>query len=397
MARRPTHPAARLLAPAAVFTAILGLAACYPKGWRVAEPGLGERAEAPFDAGPYLVRTGPGRVAVVVQHGLDAPPIVELAQVATGSAAPRWAPREMEERDGLWVGEWTGLPVESPHQYRVRSAAGDVGPHVFRVGRARGERFRFAAFGDTRTGHRVHRALIESMAREAVDFVVHSGDLVEFGGVEEQWQLFFRIERPVIARAPLMAAIGNHDESRRGLFRRYFLLNDWAGGRRYAFHDWGDVRVVLVDSEIKLRRGSAQYEFIEAALAEGAARDQLMVMSLHYPPYSSGSHGSNPEVAEVLDEIAPRFGVELVLAGHDHNYERTKKINGVTYMVAASGGANIRPVSPHDFTEVLRTEPHYVLFDVDRGALVGRSVNLAGDVFDSFILEPLPPSGAPSP
>jgi hypothetical protein len=43
----------------------------------------------------------------------------------------------------------------------------------------------------------------------------------------------------------------------------------------------------------------------------------------------------------------------------------------------------------------LRTEPHFVLFDVDRGSLVGRTINLYGDTFDSFVIAPNPPqSGA---
>ena len=35
---------------------------------------------------------------------------------------------------------------------------------------------------------------------------------------------------------------------------------------------------------------------------------------------------------------------------------------------------------------MLRTEPHYVLFDVENGTLVGRTINLAGNVFDSFVI-----------
>ena len=99
---------------------------------------------------------------------------------------------------------------------------------------------------------------------------------------------------------------------------------------------------------------------------------------------------------EVVGELAPRFGVELVLAGHDHDYERTKPVDGVTYIVAASAGATIRKLSPSSFSEVLRTEPHFVLFDVDRGSLVGRVINLQGDTFDSFVIPPNAPRGARS-
>ena len=296
--------------------------------------------------------------------------------------------------DGVWVAATENLAVNGRGVYTVKSAIGTSGPANFRTGRRRGESFRFAAFGDTRTGHKVHRALIESMAREDIDFVIHSGDLVEFGGRQDQWDLFFQIEQPVISRVFLFAAVGNHDESRRGHFRRHFLSRLVNDGDRFHHQDWGDVRVVVMDSEIDTRAGSRQYRWLERVLSEGAARDQLMIVALHYPPYSSGSHGSYLEIQETFQEILPRFGVELVLAGHDHNYERTIPIDGVTYMVAASGGANIRAITPSSFSAALRTEPHYVLFDVIKGGLQGRAVNLQGNVFDSFVIAPNPARGS---
>ncbi|CAN0594479.1 unnamed protein product, partial [Laminaria digitata] len=102
------------------------------------------------------------------------------------------------------------------------------------------------------------------------------------------------------------------------------------------------------------------------------------------------AHGSTLEIREVIGDLAPKYGVELVLAGHDHNYERTKRIDGVTYMVAASGGAPIRRLRPSWFSAAVRTEPHFVIFDVERGSLVGRAVNLNGETFDSFVIPPNP-------
>ncbi len=370
---------------------LLGLAACFPKGWNPGRKLFLDAEETPFEYGPYLVRAAPDRMLVAMSGDGAEPPMVTwgAADSATVSA-------EVEARrvDDLWVAELEGLPPSRDLKYHVRSAAGDFGPARFIANRRRGERFRFAAFGDTRTGHAVHRGLIERMAREEVDFVIHSGDMVEFGGVAEQWSLFFRIEGLLLSRSPIFPAVGNHDKSPRRLYRRHFLTKVWAADKRYYFQDWGDVRVVAMDSEIEMRPGSEQYLFLEAALAEAAAANMLIVMSLHHPPYSSGSHGSNMETRAVLATLAPRFGVELVLAGHDHDYERTKPIDGVTYIVAASGGATIRPMTVSDFSVVLRTEPHYVVFDVEKKSLIGRTMNLEGNVFDSFVIPPNPPQEA---
>lgn len=371
--------------------AALSLGACYPKGW---VPDLSvdyvRPGESLFLAGPYLIQLRQGVMAVVLEHNLPQAPEVywKTATASVGATVKAVA------FDGLWVAVLEDLPIDQPLTYSVISTIGSVGPLPFRAGRTRGESFRFAAYGDTRTGHRVHRDLIDALAPENVDFVIHSGDMVESGGKEDQWRLFIRLESPVIAKAPIFGSIGNHDSSPRLYFERYFLTELVASGNRYYYQDFGDVRVVNLDSEVELRRGSAQYRFAETALREGAQKNQLMLISLHYPPYSSGAHGSNLEMREVLGELAPRFGVEVVLAGHDHNYERTKRIDGVTYIVAASAGANIRKLSPSWFSEVVRTEPHFVLFDVERGSLVGRTVNLTGDVFDSFVIPANPPREA---
>ncbi|MEO1234976.1 MAG: metallophosphoesterase [Myxococcota bacterium] len=239
--------------------------------------------------------------------------------------------------------------------------------------------------------------LIERLAKEDVDFFINSGDLVEFGGWRRLWIRFFNIEAPLVSKRPLFAAVGNHDNSQPLFFRKFFLSNLYAGGERYYYQDWGDVRVIILDSEIEMRPGSAQHQFLVEALDYAMRRDQLIILSLHYPPYSSGEHGSNPEVRKVLTPLAEKYGIEVVLAGHDHDYERSKPIRGTTYLVAASGGAPIRRVIRSDFTAEFRTEPHYVLFDVSGGRLLGRAVNLEGEVFDTFIIPPNPPGGPDEP
>ncbi|MCA9548418.1 MAG: metallophosphoesterase [Myxococcales bacterium] len=369
-----------------ILALVAAAPACFPKGWPPPEAPLYLERTSPFDVGPYLVMLAPGRMAVVLEHDLPEPP-----RISWRTATTPLGERTALEIDGLWVATLEGLPLDEPLSYQVSSAAGNVGPVAFRAGRSRGQRFSFAAFGDTRTGHDVHRALVAAMAQEPVELVVHSGDLVETGGVAAQWALFLQIEEPLMAGRPLLAAVGNHDNSQRLHYRRYFLADAVAEGNRYFYQDWGDLRVIIMDSEVEARRGSEQYAFLEAALRDGAAKDMIMVLSLHYPPYSSGAHGSTLELREVLGELAPRYGVELVLAGHDHNYERTKRIDGVTYMVAASGGAPIRRVRPSWFSAAVRTEPHFVIFDVDKKSLVGRAVNLDGETFDSFVIPPNPP------
>ena len=213
------------------------------------------------------------------------------------------------------------------------------------------------------------------------------------GGVDAQWRRFFEIESPVIRRVPLFAAVGNHDVSQRKHFRRYFLMERVNQDNRFYVQDWGSVRILVMDSSVEGRQGSDQYRFLAEQMRQAAEENLIMLLVLHHPPYSAGAHGSDLEMREVVGDLGPKFGLEVVLAGHDHNYERTKRIDGVTYMVAASGGAPIRRMTPSWFSERVRTEPHFVIFDVERNSLVGRAVNLAGETFDSFVIPPNPPRG----
>ena len=127
------------------------------------------------------------------------------------------------------------------------------------------------------------------------------------------------------------------------------MLFVWAGDRRYYAKDWGNLRLIALDGGIECRDGCTQYAYAEKALAEAEKLGQLTVMFLHFPPYSSGKHGSHKGVQTAITELAKRHGVELVIAGHDHNYERTKVLDGTTYVVSGSAGAptpsaNITPV-----------------------------------------------------
>lgn len=346
----------------------------------------GRAQSDPFITGPYLLLGEPGEVFVAVKQNLRQAPVVEW-----------WAADGPPNRvtavadDDLWVTTLRGLPIGEKISYRVLSTGGDTPVYRFSAGSDAGEPFRFVAFGDTRTGHDVHAAVVRAAALYEPDFFVHTGDMVEVGGIESQWDLFFQIERPLMAQTPIIPSIGNHDESARGYYRHYFLQDYWSRGRRYYAYDWGHLRIVSVDVAIECREGCAQYDFAESVLRDTLGTETFSMMSLHFPPYSSGHHGSDLGVQISIGELAKRYGVELVIAGHDHNYERTVPIDGTTYVVSGSAGAPIREVKPQSFTAVARTEPHFCVFDVLSDRIEMQTVNLSGRAFDAVTLWPNPP------
>lgn len=335
---------------------------------------------------------GPGRMAVILKAAAAAEPSVEWWVPVKGAKLGIKSVK-CSRHGELWIGVLEGLPVGTQLAYRVRSRVGAGKTHLFKAGAARDEPFRFAAFGDTRSGHEVHQAVVNAVAREHIDFVVHTGDMVHKGGVDSEWLRFFQIEHELLTTRPIFAVVGNHDDSPRQLYRHFFARSLWEQDQRFYSMDWGNLRIIGVDSLEECREGCSQYIYLDRALEEGAAAGMLMVILVHYPPYSSGAHGSNLLIRESIGALASRYGVELVLSGHDHNYERTEVIDGVTYVVTASAGAPIRAVRAESFSKKLRTEPHFVLIDVDSTGLTLRAVNLSGDTFDYHLIKPVPPRG----
>ncbi len=338
--------------------------------------------------GPYVLLTG--TESALVGFRIDD---AERAEVRWKAADGKTGTITAQRAGNLFSARLSNLPRGPQIDYDVIVDGREASTGTFRVGTAPGEtKFRFAAFGDMRNGHAVHRDLVLALAREEkVDFVLNTGDMVQNGGKPNEWITFFQIERPLLSKMVMVPTTGNHDLSGREYYERFFFLDQWSGGRRYFAADWGNLRMIALDNGIECNRACSQFNYVRAALAEGAKQGKLMVMFLHHSPYSSGYHGPDIGVQRAIGELAKTYGVELVISGHDHHYERTKPIAGTTYVVSGSAGAPIRPVTPRDFTASARTEPHYVLVDVDGDKLSTRAINLRGEVFDSAVIEAVPP------
>jgi hypothetical protein len=113
------------------------------------------------------------------------------------------------------------------------------------------------------------------------------------------------------------------------------------------------------------------------------------IVALHHPPYSAGYQGSNRAVRRAFAPIFERYGVQLVLSGHDHDYQRSEPMNGVTYLVSG-GAAGARRTGGRDFTAASFSWHHFVELDIWPGRMVGRAVNQEERVADTWTLRPSP-------
>ena len=122
-----------------------------------------------------------------------------------------------------------------------------------------------------------------------------------------------------------------------------------------------------------------------AGRSAAASASQWKVVCLHHPVYSSGKHGPTPGAQALLEPILVRHRVDLVLTGHDHHYERTVPIGGVTYVVSG-GGCKTTPVVAGRSTAAARSTLQYLHVDVRGDRLVAAAVRPDGRLVDRFEL-----------
>ena len=254
----------------------------------------------------------------------------------------------------------------------------------------------FAAIGDNGSGGRQAMAVAERMAKtyqqNPFGHVALLGDISYYGNFEDRYDdVFARPMRPLTdAGVGFELAIGNHDRDLRhsdeGLKAIEAELRLLGTPSRYYKSTHGPADFFFLDSSVPGVFGpgaSTQWEWLDDSIASSTSQWKIVV--LHHPLYSSGRHGSTVGARNRLEPILVRRGVDLVLAGHDHHYERTHPQNGITYVVSG-GGCKTTSVGRSSFTAAAASILHFLLIDIDGERLEGRCVQVDGQVADRFVL-----------
>ena len=178
--------------------------------------------------------------------------------------------------------------------------------------------------------------------------------------------------------ATLLAILGNHDDANGtaqlaalGMRRRW-----WSVERE-------DVLLVGLDSNRVDDR--EQRRWLETTLRRSDAT--WKIVAVHHPPYSAGYQGSSRAVRDTFVPLFERYDVQLVLSGHDHDYQRSKVINGVTYVVTGAAGAP-GGTGEAGFTAVSFSWHSFVELAVYADRIVGRALNQDDRMADQWTLRP---------
>lgn len=306
-----------------------------------------------------------------------------------------------------------GLPPATTVEYQVFVADSVVGPYRFRTAPTAdsASRVRVLAFGDSGWGSRAQVVLASLMERQSWDLAVHTGDIAYDNGTERDFTLrHFNVYRELLSGTPFFVSTGDHDLRTRGgepYDRAFEWPNPQPGGRYYAFR-WGRVQFVSLDTSDetlagrRLRDGRGdQLPWLRAVL-DSAQRDPAVdwtIVYTHAPFYSGatglGGHGSDIQLRRHVESIFLQYGVDLVLSGHDHHYQRSHPVRGgrrvppgcgPVYIVTGGGGASriFRALAPSAWSARSSTHHHYVRLLIEGGDFRGEVIGESGQTLDDF-------------
>lgn len=255
----------------------------------------------------------------------------------------------------------------------------------------------FAVVGDTGTGGRnqmdVARQMVAAYEETPYPVVIHVGDISYYGSIADRvdevwWEPYQSLHD---AGVIFEVAIGNHELEERisahadeEIAERLRVI-----GEEGSFHTaiWGPVEFFILDSSTPQITGNAaeeQLEWLEEALAASTAR--WKVAAMHHAPYSANpKRGSNLAVREATEPLFVRYGVDLVLTGHHHIYERTHPQQGVTYVVTGAG-SKLTQIGSADFIAKAARSLHFMMAEVDGDTMRLRAINHRGEIIDEFVL-----------
>ena len=317
----------------------------------------------PATVAAFVWQTDVGTQASVVQYGVSPTAIDQTAVGSVGTAGLAGNQVTVHEVHVC------GLLPDTTYHYRVGGEGHWSAVQRFKTAPAPGRTdydVRFVVAGDSRDNANLWQQVQERVLAgvNPPDFELFTGDAVLVGFLQNLWQEWFDGARRSMAVMPFVTVHGNHE----GLSVNYLLqfAQPQAGvssqDELYFSFDYGPVHfVVLNDTPLRSDYDGdvlgTQLAWLRADLGRARAnraRVPFIVATHHKPAFSSASHSDELDILAVRRGWAPvydEFGVDLVINGHEHNFELMKEVDGqgrevqgrrgTRYVVTGGAGASL--------------------------------------------------------
>lgn len=200
--------------------------------------------------------------------------------------------------------------------------------------------------GDTRIGQSesVYRHFIEQMEQEHIRTIIHTGDVINSSGRQNEWERFLEITGK---DKSLYIAPGNHDVTDKRSLDMYEKI---MGKPAYYSVSWNDALFIFLNSELPgqaSRITGEQFEWLKGELAKDVKYKMVFLHRPVFPTAFGTSYGMDRYKTERdrLHNLLVREHVSLVVAGHEHLYDRRER-DGIIYVISGGGGARLLTLWP---------------------------------------------------
>lgn len=241
---------------------------------------------------------------------------------------------------------------------------------------------KFLVIGDSGTGDRQQLETAQTMwrAREIFryEFAIMLGD--NLYGSERPQDYARKFEQPfkplLDANIEFYASLGNHDDPNQMYYKPFGM-----GGKRYYTFNKKDVQFFVLDSNYMDRD---QQRWLEQELSQSKAK--WKVAYFHHPIYSSGGrHGSELDLRAIVEPLFIKYALNVVIAGHEHFYERLKPQKGIHYFTAGGaaklrrGDIRVGPMTAKGFD----TDRSFMMAEIDGDTFYFQALSRPGKLIDS--------------
>ncbi|QOV23466.1 metallophosphoesterase family protein [Anabaenopsis elenkinii] len=247
---------------------------------------------------------------------------------------------------------------------------------------------RFTSVADTGTGARGQYAVAGAMnyyhEQNPYDVVVLAGDnIYNDGEIEKIGAVFERpYEKLLTQGVKFHACLGNHDIRTENGDPQIKYPGFNMQGRYYTFRR-DAVQFFALDTN-RNAEWENQVIWLEQELSQSDAL--WKVVFGHDPFYSSGHYGVSQSLIKRFTPLFKKYNVQLYINGHDHHYERTRNIDGTTYLTTGSG-AGVRPVGRSQWTEYSAERLAFASYEVYPDRIEVKAMGTDKRIFDQGVIQ----------
>ncbi len=350
---------------------------------------------------PYLQAVTTNSIYVLVESSSVDPVTIEYGPTAAyGKSAPTESVESTTNSTYVHNVKITGLEPNTVYHYRALQQRSVSANATFRTAVLPGTSFRFAWMADCRTGTAVHDSISRRIVEANPAMALYGGDLCissSYGAFKSQ---FFRPNQLAeSARIPFFNAPGNHEGWSTNTKAFTQAPASLSGTQDYYSLDYGDMHVLVLNTQLDYDEGSPQYLFAQSDLS--STKRVWKIVIAHKHAYCAGGHGEDDDLKTMTSKIFEPDHVDMVIAGHSHFYQHNL-VNGIHHMIIGTAGAPLYSPSNASYTVKSIKDYNFAIVDVSPVSFKMVVYDDRGTVLESLTLtkpaktestKPGPPEG----